>query len=53
MTKQPDPSEIFKDRLKIAREQLRQWNQSELAGRAGLPPSSIAHSEIGLTQALV
>jgi transcriptional regulator with XRE-family HTH domain len=47
MTKKPDPSEIFKERLKIAREKLRQWSQSELAGRAGLPPSSIAHFESG------
>jgi transcriptional regulator with XRE-family HTH domain len=41
------PSEIFKERLKTAREQLRRWNQSELAGKAGLPPSSIAHFETG------
>lgn len=42
-----EPSEIFKERLKTAREELRRWNQSELAGRAGLPPSSIAHFETG------
>ena len=53
MTKQADPSEIFKERLKTAREELRQWNQSELAGRAGLPPSSIAHFEIGVSQAVL
>jgi transcriptional regulator with XRE-family HTH domain len=47
MIKKPAPSEIFKERLKIAREQLRQWSQSELASRAGLPPSSIAHFESG------
>lgn len=47
MTKKPDPSEIFKERLKTAREELRKWNQNELAGRAGLPPSSIAHFETG------
>jgi transcriptional regulator with XRE-family HTH domain len=41
------PSEIFKQRLRTAREQLRKWSQSELAERAGLPPSSIAHFEIG------
>ena len=47
MTGSPDPSEIFGERLKTAREELRMWNQSELAGRAGLPPSSIAHFEGG------
>jgi transcriptional regulator with XRE-family HTH domain len=47
MIKKPTPSEIFKERLKTAREQLRQWSQSELASRAGLPPSSIAHFEAG------
>lgn len=41
------PSEIFQERLKAAREQLRKWSQSELAGRAGMPPSSIAHFEAG------
>ena len=46
MTKEPSPSEIFKDRLKAARE-FRKWSQSDLAGRAGLPPSSIAHFETG------
>ena len=43
----PHPSEIFRQRLKTAREQLRGWNQSELASKAGLPPSSIAHFETG------
>ena len=47
MTKKPNPSEIFKERLKTAREDLRKWSQSELAGRAKLPPSSIAHFEAG------
>jgi transcriptional regulator with XRE-family HTH domain len=42
----PTPSEIFNDRLKAARE-LRQLKQSELADRAKLPPSSIAHFEGG------
>ena len=46
MTKRKDPSEIFKERLKTARE-LRKWSQSELADRAQLPPSSIAHFEAG------
>ena len=47
MTKEPDPSEIFRNRLKTAREELRKWSQSELANRAQLPPSSIAHFESG------
>jgi transcriptional regulator with XRE-family HTH domain len=47
MTKKPTPSEIFKERLKIAREKIRDWTQGELAARAGLPPSSIAHFEAG------
>ncbi len=41
------PSEIFKERLRTAREKIRKWSQSELATRAGLPPSSIAHFEAG------
>ena len=45
-SKKPTPSEIFKERLKAARE-LRQMKQSELAERAKLPPSSIAHFEAG------
>ena len=40
------PSEKFQKRLKTARA-LRQWNQSELAEKANLPSSSIAHFEIG------
>lgn len=40
------PSELFQERLKAARE-LRQWSQGELAGRAEMPPSSIAHFESG------
>jgi transcriptional regulator with XRE-family HTH domain len=40
------PSEIFPQRLRAARD-LRQWSQSELADRAKLPPSSIAHFETG------
>ena len=46
MTKTPDPSEIFKERLKAARE-TREMKQSEVAEKAGLPPSSIAHFESG------
>jgi transcriptional regulator with XRE-family HTH domain len=41
------PSEIFQERLKTARDKLRKWSQTELATRAGLPPSSIAHFETG------
>lgn len=41
-----DPSEIFRNRLKDARD-LRDWNQSDLAKAAGMPPSSIAHFESG------
>jgi transcriptional regulator with XRE-family HTH domain len=41
------PSEIFRERLRTARETLRRWSQAELASRAGLPPSSIAHFETG------
>ena len=46
MNKNRTPSEIFKERLKAARD-MREWNQSELAEHAGLPPSSIAHFETG------
>jgi transcriptional regulator with XRE-family HTH domain len=46
MTKKPNPSEMFKERLKAARD-LRKWSQSDLAGRAKMPPSSIAHFEAG------
>jgi transcriptional regulator with XRE-family HTH domain len=40
------PSELFRERLKAARE-FRKWSQGELAGLAGMPPSSIAHFESG------
>jgi transcriptional regulator with XRE-family HTH domain len=40
------PSDVFKDRLRAARE-LRKLNQTELAAKAKLPPSSIAHFESG------
>ena len=46
MTVNQSPSEIFKERLKTARG-LREWSQSEIASRAELPPSSIAHFEAG------
>jgi transcriptional regulator with XRE-family HTH domain len=39
-------TEIFMERLKTARE-LRGFNQTELANRAGLPPSSVSHFESG------
>jgi transcriptional regulator with XRE-family HTH domain len=41
-----DQSDQFPQRLKSARE-LRGWNQAELAGKAAMPPSSIAHFEAG------
>ncbi len=47
MTEETGPSEIFKERLKIARDKLRKWSQSQLAEKANLPPSSIAHFETG------
>jgi transcriptional regulator with XRE-family HTH domain len=47
MTEKSPPSDIFQERLRTAREQLRKWSQSDLASRAGLPPSSIAHFETG------
>lgn len=46
MNQNDSPSEIFPERLKAARD-LRGLNQGDLAGRAGLPPSSIAHFESG------
>jgi transcriptional regulator with XRE-family HTH domain len=47
MSPETDPSEIFKERLKTARDELRKWSQSQLAEKADLPPSSIAHFETG------
>ena len=41
------PSEVFKDRLRTARETLREMTQADLARAIGLPPSSIAHFESG------
>lgn len=46
MTQKPSPSEMFKVRLRASRD-LRKWSQSDLAGRAEMPPSSIAHFEAG------
>ena len=40
------PTEIFKERLRIARE-FRQINQGELAKRAGLQASAVSHFETG------
>lgn len=47
MIEKPTPSQLFQERLRAAREGLRKWSQSELAAKAGLPPSSIAHFESG------
>ena len=41
-----DPSDVFKERLKSARE-LRELKQAELAKKADMPPSSVAHFESG------
>jgi len=46
MINKPLPSDLFQERLRAARE-LRKWNQSELAEKASMPPSSIAHFESG------
>jgi transcriptional regulator with XRE-family HTH domain len=46
MSEESKPSEIFMQRLRAARH-LRQLSQSELATRAEMPPSSIAHFETG------
>ena len=44
---QKKPSDVFKDRLRVAREKLRAMSQVELAKATGLPASSIAHFEGG------
>ena len=46
MTSEPAPSEVFKERLRAARE-LRKLSQPELAKLVGMPPSSISHFEGG------
>lgn len=46
MSQNDAPSEIFQERLKAARD-LRGLSQSDLAGLAKMPPSSIAHFETG------
>jgi transcriptional regulator with XRE-family HTH domain len=47
MNEKRPPSEIFQQRLRNARENIRKWSQSRLAEEAKLPPSSIAHFETG------
>lgn len=46
MTKETDSTEIFKARLRAARD-LRNLSQTELAEKAKMPQSSIAHFEAG------
>ena len=46
MIEKNTPSEIFPKRLRAIRD-TREWSQSDLAKRADLPPSSIAHFETG------
>lgn len=41
------PSDVFRNRLRVAREELRAMSQVELAKATGLPASSIAHFEGG------
>ena len=43
----PVPGVSFQERLRSAREDLRKWSRNELAEKAKLPPSSIAHFETG------
>jgi transcriptional regulator with XRE-family HTH domain len=47
MTEELKPSDIFTIRLRNVRENIRKWSQSQLAERARMPPSSIAHFETG------
>ncbi len=46
MTDERTPSDLFQERLRAARE-LRKWSQGELAEKASMPSSSIAHFESG------
>ena len=46
MTDETAPSEIFRERLREARK-LRGYNQEELAEKAKMPSSSVAHFEGG------
>lgn len=46
MSNKLPPSEVFQVRLKKARD-FRKFSQSDLAGLAKMPPSSIAHFETG------
>ena len=46
MAEANSPPEIFRVRLRQARE-LRGWSQGDIAERAGMPASSIAHFESG------
>src|SRR5260370_33850305 len=46
MTRATRPSEVFPERLRLARER-RELNQADLAKRAGLQASAISHFETG------
>jgi transcriptional regulator with XRE-family HTH domain len=46
MNKEPSPSDIFRQRLREARE-MRGYKQEKLADRAGMPATTIAHFEAG------
>ncbi len=46
MSEDASPSDVFRQRLKSARE-LRGYSQEQLGARAGMPASSIAHFETG------
>jgi len=46
MNEKKAPSELFPERLRSARK-LRAMEQSEVAAKSGLPPTSISHFEAG------
>ena len=46
MSVEPSPTDIFKERLRKARD-FRGWSQGDLGQKAGMPASSIAHFETG------